>query len=112
MTARKREVINLVVSQVNECAYCLIAHTVAGGLQGFTTEEILLIRKANIDFDTRLGTLAKFVKATAINSGLPDAALVDYFLAADYSEAHLIDMILVKEIKRSVITCTALSFFL
>jgi AhpD family alkylhydroperoxidase len=45
LTAKEREVINLVVSQVNECAYCLAAHTVLGGMVGFTPEQIIAIRK-------------------------------------------------------------------
>ncbi len=40
LTAKEREVINLVVSQINECAYCLAAHTALGKMNGFTDEQI------------------------------------------------------------------------
>jgi len=95
LTSKEREVINLVVSQVNECVYCLAAHTVVGGLQGFTPEQIVQIRQANVHFDTKLDALAKFVKATVINRGKPDKAIIDHLLSAGYSEANLIDIIIV-----------------
>lgn len=95
LTGKEREVINLVVSQVNECEYCLAAHTVVGGLQGFTPEQIVEIRQGNVQFDNRLDALAKFVKATVIDRGKPEAAVVDHLLSAGYSEANLIDIIIV-----------------
>jgi AhpD family alkylhydroperoxidase len=59
LTPKEREVINLVVSQVNDCAYCLAAHTVLGGMAGFTPEQILEIRKGGAAFDPRLDALAR-----------------------------------------------------
>jgi AhpD family alkylhydroperoxidase len=59
LTPKEREVINLVVSQVNDCAYCLAAHTVLGGMAGFTPEQILEIRKGAAVFDPKLDALAR-----------------------------------------------------
>jgi AhpD family alkylhydroperoxidase len=59
LTPKEREVINLVVSQVNDCAYCFAAHTVLGGMAGFTPEQILEIRKGGAAFDPRLDALAR-----------------------------------------------------
>ena len=39
LSAKEREVINLVVSQVNDCRYCLAAHTAIGKMVGFTYAE-------------------------------------------------------------------------
>jgi len=39
--AKEREAVNLVVSQVNKCIYCLAAHTALGKMNGFTDEQIL-----------------------------------------------------------------------
>ena len=40
LSAKDREVINLVVSQVNHCQYCLAAHTALGKMVGFSSEQI------------------------------------------------------------------------
>jgi len=42
LTAKKK-IINLVVNQVNDCNYCLAAHTIIGKMQGFSDEQILEI---------------------------------------------------------------------
>src|SRR5262249_56821154 len=59
---REREVINLVVSQVNDCEYCLAAHTALGKMLGFTEAQILEIRRGRASFDPKLDGLARFVR--------------------------------------------------
>lgn len=43
--AKEREAINLIVSQVNECDYCLAVHTTLAKMRGFTEKDTLEIRK-------------------------------------------------------------------
>ncbi len=62
LKAKEREVINLVMSQVNDCLYCLSAHTALGKMNGFTDAQILEIRSGAASFDTKIDALAKFVK--------------------------------------------------
>lgn len=93
--AKEREVINLVVSQVNNCTYCLSAHTQFAKMNGFTDEQVLAIRRADIDFDPKLDALAKLVKATTENRGHVTADALANFFAAGYTAANLIDVTLV-----------------
>lgn len=93
--AKEREVINLVVSQVNNCSYCLSAHTQFAKMSGFTDEQILDIRKASIGFDTKLDALAKLVKSTTENRGHASTEALEGFYAAGYSEASLIDVVII-----------------
>lgn len=95
LTAKEREVINLVVSQVNQCVYCLAAHTALAKMNGFTDEQIIELRRGNATFDARFAALAHFVKEVATNRGKPQAAAVDALFAAGYTEANLIDIIIV-----------------
>jgi len=95
LTAKEREVINLVVSQVNNCKYCLAAHTVVGKMNGFTDEQVLEIRKAAISFDSKLAVLAEFVKETSATHGEPSADTVEALFEAGYTEANLIDILIV-----------------
>jgi uncharacterized peroxidase-related enzyme len=95
LTAKEREVINLVVSQVNNCKYCLAAHTVVGKMNGFSDEQILEIRQAVIGFDDKLAALAKFVKETTLSRGEPSAEAVEAIFNAGYTEASLIDILIV-----------------
>lgn len=95
ITGKAREVINLVVSQVNDCAYCLAAHTVIGGMVGFNPEQILEIRGGRASFDGKLDALARLVKSIAENRGHADQGLVDAFFAAGWTKENLVDAIVV-----------------
>lgn len=92
---KAREVINLVVSQVNECAYCLAAHTALGAMVGFSPEQILDIRRGTAPFDPKLDALARLVKQVALDRGHADAALLDAFFAAGWTQENLVDMLVV-----------------
>ena len=95
ITGKAREIVNLVVSQVNGCEYCLAAHTVIGKMNGFTDEQILEIRGGNASFDAKFDALARLVKNIAVNRGHADQALVDAFFAAGWTRANLVDAIVV-----------------
>jgi uncharacterized peroxidase-related enzyme len=92
---KEREVINLVVSQVNDCEYCLAAHTALGKMVGFTEAQILEIRRGRASFDPKLDGLARFVREVAEKRGRVSAAATDAFLAAGWSQANLVDAIMV-----------------
>ncbi len=95
ITGKAREVINLVVSQVNECQYCLAAHTVIGGMVGFTPEQILEIRTGRASFDKKLDALARLTRDIVERRGHADAERVEAFLAAGWSKANLVDAIVI-----------------
>lgn len=95
LTAKEREIINLVVSQVNDCKYCVPAHTAVAKMNGFTDEQVLAIRRADAAFDSKVDSLAKFVKETAVNRGRPSEKALDAFFAAGYNTANLIDVMIV-----------------
>ncbi len=95
ITGKAREVVNLVVSQVNGCQYCLAAHTVIGGMVGFKPEQILEIRRGGASFDARLDALAKLVKSIAAERGHADPARVQAFFDAGWTPENLVDVIVV-----------------
>jgi AhpD family alkylhydroperoxidase len=95
VTGKAREVVNLVVSEVNSCEYCLAAHTVIGKMNGFTDAQVLEIRGGTAGFDSKLDALARLVKNIAIERGHADPALVDAFLAAGWTKENLVDVIVI-----------------
>lgn len=95
ITGKAREVVNLVVSQVNGCAYCLAAHTVIGGMVGFTPEQLLEIRRGRAAFDPKFHALAQLVHSVATQRGHADPALVQAFFDAGWTAENLVDAIVV-----------------
>tara|TARA_R110000796_G_scaffold104102_1_gene213764 strand:+ start:145922 stop:146470 length:549 start_codon:yes stop_codon:yes gene_type:complete len=95
LKAKEREVINLVTSQINNCHYCLSAHTALGKLNGFTDEQIIEIRKGNVSFDNKLDALAKFTESVVKNNGKASENVIEVFFEAGYNEANMIDVVMV-----------------
>lgn len=95
ITGKAREVVNLVVSQVNACAYCLAAHTMIGGMVGLTGEQILEIRSGRATFDSKLDALARLVHDIAERRGHADPELVARFFDAGWTKENLVDAIVV-----------------
>lgn len=95
LKAKEREVINLVVSQLNDCRYCQSAHTVLGKMNGFSDEQVLEIRKGSAVFDEKLNALAIFTKAVTENKGKVSEEVKESFLNSGYTEANMIDVVFV-----------------
>lgn len=95
LRAKEREVINLVTSQINGCRYCQSAHTVLGKMNGFTDEQVLEIRKGSAPFDSKLDALVKFAASTVENRGRATEESKEAFFEAGYTEANLVDVVIV-----------------
>lgn len=92
LRGKEKEIVNLVVSEFNQCHYCISAHTVLGKQNGFTDEEVVEIRKGTAGFDSKLNSLAKLTRSAVENKGKATEELKEEFFAQGYSEANLIDV--------------------
>lgn len=93
LTAKQKEVVNLAVSQVNECSYCLSAHTAIGKMNGFTESEILELRAGHSTSDSKLNALAGLAKNLTEKRGAADNAIVENFFNQGWSKENLVDTI-------------------
>lgn len=89
---KEKEAINLVVSQVNSCDYCLAAHTMLATMKGYSKEDTFNFRAGNAT-DEKLDAAVKLAKAIAANKGEADDQLKENFFNAGYDEKALIDLI-------------------
>ena len=94
LSAKEKEAIDLAVSEVNGCSYCLAAHTaIAKGL-GLTEDQTLQLREGYLDGDDRLSALATFASLTAQRRGKPGADATDDLLAAGFTRENVVDAVL------------------
>jgi uncharacterized peroxidase-related enzyme len=93
LSAKEKEVVNLAVSQVNNCIYCLSAHTAIGKMNGFSEDQILELRAGEASFNNKLDALAKLAKNITENRGKTDEAVLENFFNAGYTKGNLIDTI-------------------
>ncbi len=94
LKAKEREAINLVVSQINGCRYCQSAHTVLGKMNGFIDEQVMELRLGSASFDSKLDSLVKFAASVTENRGKATVDAKEAFFAAGYSEANMIDVVI------------------
>jgi len=95
LRAKEREVINLVTSQINNCRYCQSAHTVLGKMNGFSEEQIIELRKGHASFDSKLDALVQFTASVVENRGRATEESKAAFFEAGYTEANMIDVVIV-----------------
>ncbi|GEQ85055.1 alkyl hydroperoxide reductase AhpD [Patiriisocius marinistellae] len=93
LSSKEKEVVNLAVSQVNECSYCLAAHTAIAGMNGFSRDEILSLRAGEAPFNAKFDALAKLAKNITENRGRTNETIVQEFLNAGFSKGNLVDTI-------------------
>lgn len=95
LRAKEREIVNLVTSEVNGCKYCQSAHTALGKMNGFTDDQVLEIRGGSASFDNKFDALVKFTKSVVLNRGKATEDSKAAFFNAGYTEANMIDVIIV-----------------
>ncbi|WP_339848860.1 carboxymuconolactone decarboxylase family protein [uncultured Dokdonia sp.] len=93
LKAKEKEVVNLAVSEVNGCEYCLSAHTAIAGMNGYTPEQILELRAGKASFDTKLDALAKLSQNITENRGNTSEDVLENFFNAGWTKENLIDTI-------------------
>jgi|SRR5690606_21179252 len=93
LNKKEIEAVTLVVSEVNNCVYCLSAHTMVAKLNGFTEEQILEIRSGSVGFDQKLDALVKLAKQLSEKRHPGDGRLATAFFEVGYTKENLIDLI-------------------
>ena len=93
-SGKEYEAIALATSQVNNCAYCLSAHTAIGKMNGFTEEETLDLR-FNSSSNSKLNSLVILASELAKEKGKPSETSVKNFFEVGYTKAAFAELIAV-----------------
>ncbi|WP_159470389.1 carboxymuconolactone decarboxylase family protein [Dyadobacter sp. 3J3] len=91
-SGKEREAIFLVVSEVNECNYCLAAHTMVATMKGYSKADTLSFRVGHSP-ENKLNAVLQLAKSITENKGGADPMLVDNFFEAGYNEGALVDLV-------------------
>ena len=93
-SATERQLIIITASRLNECKYCIAAHTVVAGMQKVPTDVVEAIRDDRPISDSRLQALRAFTTAVVEKRGWVSDEDVSTFVAAGYSKAQILEVIL------------------
>lgn len=89
--AREREGIYLIVSQLNDCEYCLAAHTQSAIRNHWTEEETLQLRAGTLP-DPRWRAIYDVVKSVIEHRGAVADDTLRSFYGTGYTEEALMDL--------------------
>lgn len=99
-TPAEQEVIFLTISRVNGCEYCMAAHSMIAEKMSKVSAPVLEAVRGGTGLpDTKLHALARFTEIMVDSRGRPSPAEVNAFLAAGYSERHVLGVILAISVK-------------
>lgn len=90
----ERQVVNLTASRSSECHYCMAAHSAVAGMQKVPADVIAAIRNDQPIDDARLEALRTFTLAAIEQRGWLSADDITTFLAAGYTKAQVLEVIL------------------
>lgn len=95
----EQELVFLVISERNQCEYCMAAHSFVADLAGVPPHVTDTIREAGTLDDQRLEALATFTRHLFDTRGRPTREHIDSFLAAGYTERHMLYLVLALAVK-------------
>lgn len=93
LSAKEREVIQLVVGEANGCEYCVSAHTGLAQRAGLSEKDTIAIRKGKGPADPRLQALTRFVVALHEKKGWVKDEDVKRARDAGFDDAHLAEIV-------------------
>lgn len=99
LTAAEQEVVMLAVSVFHGCSYCVAAHSTVADLQRVPAEVTDNVRDGKPLDDPRLEALREFTTVLLETRGRPQPEDVRAFLAAGYTEAQALELVLVIAVK-------------
>lgn len=100
LTPAEQETIFLAISRVNECTYCMAAHSaIAIGVSKTPANVVQAIRSDTQIEDPKLGALADFTRLMVTSRGRPSSEQLHAFLEAGYTERTVLEIILAIAVK-------------
>ena len=96
----EQEVVFITISRENGCEYCVAAHSMIADKMSKVPPIVTdAIRDGRMISDSKLAALSKFTRTMVETRGLPRRADVAEFLAAGYTERHILDVVLAISVK-------------
>ena len=89
----EKQTVLLSTSFVNECDYCMAAHTAVAGMKGVPAEIIEALRSGTKLPDARLDALAALTRSIVETRGWPTEAAKEAFFAAGYGASEYLEVI-------------------
>lgn len=99
-TPAEQEIVFLTISRENGCTYCMAAHSwVAANSSKVPAPALEALRAGKEIAEPKLGALSRFTSVLVDKRGRPSSEDVKAFIAAGFSEHHILEVILAIAVK-------------
>ena len=93
-TATERQIVLMANNRLNNCTYCMAAHSTISSMQGVSADVIEALRTGSALPDAKLEALRQFTILIVENRGFVQSADIDAFIDAGYSKGNVLEVIL------------------
>lgn len=90
----ERQVVLLSINYVNNCTYCVAAHSGAAKMAGMDDATLKALREGTKLPDAKLDALSRFTKAVVTERGFVDEKTIKAFLDAGYTRQNVLEVVL------------------
>ena len=99
LSETEKQVVLIAASVVNNCAYCVAAHSTAADHLGLPAGTVAALRAGRPIGDARLEALRRFAEALIVKQGWVEGHEVDSFLGAGFSPEQALEVVLAIALK-------------
>lgn len=99
LSPAEQQVAFLAINVLSECEYCTAGHSVLARKAGVAPDAIAALREGRPIADARLEALRRFAEAVVAQRGFVGDAAVEAFLAAGFTRAQVLEVVLVAGMK-------------
>jgi len=99
LTPPEQQLTMLAISAENGCDYCVAAHSAVAAKVKAPAEDIQAIRNNTLPPTPKHAALVRFARATIAARGFTPAEDIEAFLAAGYTQRHVLDVLTIAALK-------------
>lgn len=99
LNAQEQQLVMLAISAENRCDYCVAAHSAVAAMAQVPADQIQAVRENRELSDAKRGALVRFARKTVEHRGWTPAPDIEAFLAAGYTQQHVLDVLAIAAIK-------------
>lgn len=99
LSAHEQQLVMLAISAENRCDYCVAAHAAVAKMTKVPADEIESVRSNKAPDNPKHAALVRFARQTVAHRGWTPATDVEAFIAAGYTQRHILDVLAIAGLK-------------
>lgn len=99
LSETERQIILMTNNRLNDCHYCMAAHTAVSKMAGVDEQALQALRDGSVIANPKFEALRQFTITIYVTRGRPTQAQIDAFLGAGYTKETILEVIVGTSLK-------------